>query len=168
MLGQSNDQLTSLVSLIIIFVINGSILYYLKHINQQGCNCTIDWRYKYITMYAVALMSFNVYIFLSNPSYNCHSTAIIYTMLFLGNLVYFYALYTYIEQLDKENCICATEKNKTIHNILYYYRYVFVLYVILSILLIFKAFKFAACINYVSSKAFEKVKKGKKLKKNHK
>lgn len=155
---------SSLISLISILIINGSILYYLKQLNKENCNCTIDWRYQYLTVYAVALMTLNVIIFFYKPDFNCSSTATLYTLLFLGNIIYFYALYTYIEQLDKEKCLCAIEKNPTLHTILYYYRYVFFLYVILSILLIFKAFKMASCIKYVmeSNAKGKKSGKGKK------
>lgn len=136
----------NILTLLAFIAINGPILYYFKYIEQSKCGCTQDWRIKYITMFLSFWIVFNILYFLIQPKMCDGANVILHTVLFLSNIVYFYGLYTYIKQLDDEKCKCAIEDNKTLHNILYYYRYLFVIYIMMTISLIMVSFNFAVIL----------------------
>ena len=56
--------------------------------------------------------------------------------LLLGGTVNLYALYTYIEDLNKTNCTCAVTELKYVNTFLYYWRYIMVASYVLAILLV--------------------------------
>ena len=90
----------------------------------------------------------------------------------LFNIAYVYAVYTLIDELERPRCACAVEDNKHLHNVLYYYRYVMLLSILGSfiilvssirvLLIIGDAYNSNQSIKFSNKKGKMIVKRGKK------
>ena len=58
---------------------------------------------------------------------------IINNILMFAGLISLWCLYTYVGDLDKTQCKCAVEKQKSMHYFLYLWRYVPVILIILTL-----------------------------------
>ena len=137
----------NLFQLVLLLLINGTIFYYVNYLEKKDCNCVIDWRQKYIKYYTIIVIIVNILFILLNNRIHFMIKSSLLGLLLIAGLIFFYCLFTYVDQLDKENCACAVNDNKTIHTILYYYRYLFYLQIFMVILLIISSVNFSVIIN---------------------
>ena len=87
------------------------ILLYLYKLEESDCECLInwklDWRHSYIKNFTIVLICINILKILMSKLRNNKMLKLILLVLDLINL---YAFFTYINDLNKNNCKCATEK----------------------------------------------------------
>ena len=100
------------IVLIITFIIWQSlILLYLYKLEESDCKCIIDWKIdwrhsyiKYFTIYCICVNILKLLIF------QLRNNKLLMSVLYVLDLIYLYAFFTYINDLNKNNCNCATEK----------------------------------------------------------
>lgn len=147
-----NKVIINLFQLLVLLLVNGSIFFYVNYLEKEHCDCIIDWRQKYIKYYVIAVIIINILLILLNNRLNIIVKSNILGFLLIASVVFFYSLFTYVGQLDKENCACAVKDNKNIHNILYYYRYLFYLQIAMVVLLILSSINFSTIIDDMAKK----------------
>jgi len=139
-------------------------LYYILEIEKEDCNCINDWRLKYIKMYNGGLILVNVgLLLLDKISINLKSY--ILSIFMILNVIHVYAVYTLIDELEKQRCACAVEDNTHLHNVLYYYRYVMLLSIIGSFLILVSSIRLLLIIGdaYNSKQSIKFSNKGNKM-----
>ena len=161
------NQLSCILSIGISLI----FLYYIFEIEREDCNCIFDWRLKFIKSYNAGLIFVNL-ILLSLDKISINLKSYILSILMVLNVIHVYAVYTLIEELEEQRCACAVEDNKNLHNILYYYRYVMLLSIIGSflilvssiriLLIIGDAYNDGKSINFLRKKGKLVVKRSKK------
>ena len=129
-------SIENIISLLCLLIINGAILYYVTYLEQDKCNCFIDWRHKYLKFYCVAIIVINFGIVLFSESIALLLKSVLIGIIIVASLIFYYSLMTYTHKLDKDKCECATKDMKDLHTFLYYYSYLFYVQVALTILLI--------------------------------
>jgi hypothetical protein len=127
-------------------VVAGLIYYYVVQLEQTKCECSKNWRRDYIKYYNFIMM---IYILInlfggggstsktksSSIGKLLSNTSVLSVILFLS-IVEIYALFTYIRDLRRNDCICATETQNDIYIFLKYYSILRILGVIFAFLMI--------------------------------
>ena len=115
----SNNNIISFMSYLIIIYINLLIIYYLSNLEHNYCDCIRDWRHNYIESITVfSLIGITLLSYINFKS-------IIGIILFLLHIIYVYAFYTYIRDLNNTKCECAVDKQEKLHKFLNVLRYIF-------------------------------------------
>ena len=134
----NTTTLTTLITIIPVL-----ILVYIYYLESEKCKCVMDWRHNYIKYYLLASLIASIIseaLHLDMAKYlsaqNSTTVVLISSPILITIIVYFYAMFTYIGDLDKTQCQCAVHDMKYMHNILYYVRY----------LMLFGAFFFTAIV----------------------
>ena len=137
--GMANENKKSLASRISSFlftlVLNGSILYYLYNLEDADCNCIRDWRHNFIKAMCLVVIFLS---FVGLIGFNLKSTrfmflALIYLILIVINI---YALFTYVGDLNDTQCACAVKKQPNLNSIMNALRWLYVIIIGLSLLVI--------------------------------
>lgn len=103
-------------------------LIYVYKLENPECKCTVDWRntfIKYWTVLSILLAFLNGSVIRS---------PILAFILVIMNAINVYALFTYVGDINAQQCKCATENMRYINDILYYWRYVMVIGVVISLI----------------------------------
>ena len=107
---EKNNKITILV-LIAFIIWQSLILLYLYKLEESDCKCPInwklDWRHSYIKNFTIFCICVNILKLLISQLRN---NKLLMLVLFVLDLIYLYAFFTYIHDLNKNNCNCATEK----------------------------------------------------------
>ena len=125
------------VALLFTVIINGSLIYYLNYLEEEKCNCDINWEHHYIKYFAV-LIIFNsiitIYYYKSIIKYDNNKDINLFKIiLVVTSILYAYLLFKYFGKVDNKKEItsdchkCMTTDLKTINLFFYYYRYVYLL-----------------------------------------
>lgn len=118
-----------------IIILDVLILYYLHNLEDDDCVCAInwktDWRHNYIKYFTITLICANILKLLSGFRNN-----IVSGILFILSLVNIYAFFTYVNDINTNKCVCATEKQKTLNWFMYLYAYLRVIFIILGIFML--------------------------------
>ena len=98
--------------MIIIFItLQLLTLLYLYKLEDSECECLInwklDWRHSYIKYFTIVLICFNILRLLIWQS---PINMLLNLVLGVLDLINLYAFFTYINDLNKNKCKCATEK----------------------------------------------------------
>jgi SNF family Na+-dependent transporter len=125
---------------IISTIVNIFIIYYLINLEHNHCNCIRDWRHNYIKYTAIFSLFIDLLLLLNTEINNISG------ILILLQIIYVYAFYTYIRDLDNTKCECAVVKQEKLHNFLNVWRYLIVilpiaLLLILAIYFLYKYYK---------------------------
>ncbi len=92
-------------------ILQSLILLYLYKLEESDCKCIIDWkndwRHSYIKNFTIVLIGINILKLLMSSLRN---NKMLDSVLFVLDLINLYAFFTYINDLNKNNCNCATEK----------------------------------------------------------
>jgi hypothetical protein len=106
------------------------ILVYIYYLESEKCKCVMDWRHNYIKYYLLAMIIYSIISEALHLDINKYvkdqkftAVVLITSPILITISVYFYAMFTYIGDLDKTQCQCAVHDMKYMHNILYYVRY---------------------------------------------
>lgn len=127
-------------------IVNFTILVYLKKIDD--CECELGERHKVLKglviynivapfVLSIILILFSV-LFKNQPNLGKLFVALIFVTVFVVGIYYAYALYKYIDDLDKSDCKCLKQPGLAgLHNFLLIWRNVVVLmYVVLSVVIL--------------------------------
>ena len=100
-------------------VVQLSILYYLYNLEGSECICKNnwrnDWRHKYIKTFAISMIC--VYTLILLFSSIQHNEFIVMIIGIFG-FINFYALFTYVNDLNNNKCNCAVEKQYYLNTII--------------------------------------------------
>lgn len=117
------NENTTLVSNILVFSLQLSILYYLKSIQGAACNCLQDWRGTIIMLTSVISASFSI-LNIAMPGYTATLPVMLMMLLLVLQIVNAYSLFTYVGDINSTNCACAVKKHPLLNNFMWYYRFV--------------------------------------------
>ncbi len=106
---------------IISTIVNIFIIYYLINLEHNQCDCIRDWRHNYIKYTAIFSLVIDLLLLLNTKISNISG------ILFLLQIIYVYAFYTYIRDLDNTKCECAVVKQEKLHKFLNVWRYLMVI-----------------------------------------
>ena len=113
--------------MILSFAIPCMILYYVYKLEDPSCACTMDWRnpfIKYWTLISLVILAINI-AFGTNP--------ILLFITAIMNGISVYALFTYVGDINAKQCKCATDNMPFINDFLYYWRFVMIFSVFLTL-----------------------------------
>jgi hypothetical protein len=131
---------TIIVVNILLIVINAVIIYYMFEVTKSECNCTKDWRELYVKIFSGILIIISM-IKLYLHRHNIFHILLKYIII-IGTGVNIYALFTYLGDLNKQNCKCAVENNEIINDFLMIWRWViavtYALMILISLLIMLK------------------------------
>lgn len=124
------------VALLCIFIIWGFlILYYLNNLEDDDCVCAInwktDWRHNYIKYFTITLICVNIL-----RLFGQFRNTTVAGILFILSLVDLYAFFTYVNDINKNKCVCATEKQKTLNWFMNLYAYFRVVGIIIGMFML--------------------------------
>lgn len=96
------------------------ILYYVNHLEKIGCECAVDSRRHFITVYLWIALIYAVFSMVLLPAKD-HIVDVVYMitvpiMFFLG-LTYLYMAWTYVDRLRVEKCACSESIARTVWQI---------------------------------------------------
>jgi len=125
---------------IISTIVNIFIIYYLINLEHNHCDCIRDWRHNYIKYTAIFSLFIDLLLLLNTNISNISG------IMFSLQIIYVYAFYTYIRDLDNTKCDCAVVKQEKLHKFLNVWRYLIVilpiaLLLILAIYFLYKYYK---------------------------
>ena len=128
--------------LVWILALNSVIIYYTYYLEQKHCNCVKDYRHDYVKYFAMLNIVYPIlYIIFNKILLMVFNPVIVNVLLHVVKLTYIlgvggyvYSLFTYVEDLNKTKCECATKEMKKLNKFLYYWRYVMVIGVSITIL----------------------------------
>ena len=111
------------------------ILLYLYKLEESDCKCIIDWkldwRHSYIKNFTIVLIGINILKLLMSSLRN---NKMLSSVLIVLDLINLYAFFTYINDLNKNNCNCATEKQYVLNMLLRVFVWVRVILIFLAII----------------------------------
>ena len=154
----------NLFSLVLSSLVAVVFIYYITEIEKEHCNCVNDWRNRFIKSYNIGLIVLYLYLMIAGPV-SINFKAYMLSVLMIFNVVNVYAVFTLIDELEKQKCACAVEENKHLHNILYYYRYVMLLAIVMSFIILVNSIRTLLVIGdaYKDGKSIKFSTKGKKM-----
>lgn len=110
------------------------ILYYIYYLEQEKCKCVMTWHHNYIKyILFITAFIFVIAIIIDKSdnqmisilkNYNLFDLVFIVTIILI--VIWCYAFYTYVGNIDKSNCNCIRNNIKLLHNIMYYTRYIII------------------------------------------
>uniref|UniRef100_A0A6C0HL44 Uncharacterized protein n=1 Tax=viral metagenome TaxID=1070528 RepID=A0A6C0HL44_9ZZZZ len=109
------------------------IILYLINLENEACNCVMDWRHNYLKYFSCALVILGI-IGLFTDINKSAIAFLIKLLLCVGSIVNIYCLFTYIGDLDVTNCSCARDKQRTMHYFLYIWRWVLVISLVVGVI----------------------------------
>lgn len=136
------------VALLFTTIINGSLIYYLNYLEEENCNCDINWEHHYIKYFAILIIInsiITIYYYKSIIKHDNNKDMDLFKMiLVITSILYAYLLFKYFGKVNNkketsEECNkCATKDLKSINIFFYYYRYLYLLLLIVfPIIIIF-------------------------------
>jgi hypothetical protein len=152
------------ISFVLSIIVASVFIYYITEIEKDHCNCVNDWRNRFIKSYNIGLIVLNLYLMVAGPvSINFKSYML--SILMILNVVNVYAVFTLVDELEKQRCACAVEENKHLHNVLYYYRYVMLLAIVMSFIILVNSIRTLLVIGdaYKEGKSVKFTTKGNKM-----
>jgi hypothetical protein len=127
---------------ITLIIYNSLVIYYLYNLEDESCketNCSRDWRHNTIKLFSIITiltMFISLIYFNSDLLYYKFKYNIIYiifsTFIYILSIINLYALFTYIYDINKNNCKCATEKQPILNLLLIERSYVSVFVFIIN------------------------------------
>ena len=105
-----------------LIVINAVIIYYMFEVTKSGCDCTKDWRQLYIKICSSALIIISM-IKIYSHSNNIFSM-LLNIIIVLATGINVYSLFTYVGDLNEQNCKCAVENQNSINDFLKVWRWI--------------------------------------------
>jgi hypothetical protein len=98
-----------MVAFVVSIMANAYILYHLYKLEQDGCQCAINWRRTFII--AILLLNFGLLAFSLlhvNPPHILHILA------FVGSIANVVIMLQYVNLLEEESCKCSDPMSRTI------------------------------------------------------
>jgi len=127
------------IMVLLSLALQSTIIYYLINLEDASCKCVMDWRHNFIKVMCVL----SIIMGFANLITDAHLTSGIFMgIIIILGIIEYYALYTYIGDLNSEvsPCACAVDKQPKINKFMKFYRYVLGfflgLYVIFGVLFV--------------------------------
>ena len=105
-----------------------AILYYLYNLEDATCNCIRDWRHNFIKVMCILSIVLLTVPFIKQLL--IVQVSRIYLIYLLLNILNTYVIYTYIDDLNTTQCICAVSNQPKLNKMMTYYIY-FIKFIIL-------------------------------------
>jgi len=133
---------------LVTLAINIAIIYYVLGLEKDKCKCVRDWRHDYIKYYTgvmifitvVRLLGGNISIYTNGPDSIQRIVATVAMLVAIAIVaavgVQIYAIFTYVGDLNKTKCICATDDMRTLNRAMLVLRWVYVIGAVLTTLLL--------------------------------
>jgi hypothetical protein len=152
------------ISFLLSILVAAVFIYYITEIEKEHCNCVNDWRNIFIKSYNIGLIVLYICLIVAEPV-NINFKSYILSILMIFNVVNVYAVFTLVDELEKQRCVCAVEENKHLHKVLYYYRYVMLLSIVMSFIILVNSIKTLLVIGdvYKDVKSVKFTTKGNKM-----
>ncbi len=123
---------------LVTLAINIAVIYYVLGLEKDKCKCVRDWRHDYIKYYTgvmifitvVRLLGGRIAIYTSGPD-RIHSIIAAVAMVVAVAMVaavgaQIYAVFTYVGDLNKTKCLCATEDMRTLNRAMLVLRWFYI------------------------------------------
>jgi cation transport ATPase len=123
---------------LVTLAINIAIIYYVLGLEKDKCKCVRDWRHDYIKYYTgvmifitvVRLLGGNISVYTSGPD-RIHSIVAAIAMVVALAMtaavgVQIYSIFTYVGDLNKTKCTCATEDMRTLNRAMLVLRWFYI------------------------------------------
>ena len=102
------------------------LLYYLYNLEDDTCNCSIDWRHTYLKVISCIMITcaslILIMLYIKN-TIQIFTMIILVSIFILLSLVNWPIFGSYIKYLDDIKCNCSITKLKSLHDFFYNYRY---------------------------------------------
>ena len=109
------------LSIIISITINYIFLNYIEKLDRISCNCSKNWKSKFIRVYSSILIVFQTFILIIDKDTIISLINTLFPFYFITQilgLVYIYSLYTYSNELITLKCDCSERWER---ELMYYY-----------------------------------------------
>jgi hypothetical protein len=128
-----NVSFVVFLTILISISINYIFLNYVDNLERIGCECSQNWKSKYIKFYSTYLIVMQTFIIISDVNTLLKLIKTILPLYFisqLAGLLYIYSLYQYSSSLKELQCKCS---NKWERELMYYYSII----ILITLLIIF-------------------------------
>lgn len=96
-------------------ILAGLLFYYVYSLEQEKCDCSIDWRRQYIYYFTIGIF---IYILLAFIIPSLRTNFLMANLLAIAAGFNLYCVYTYVRDLEVSNCVCAVRDHFYIHDFL--------------------------------------------------
>jgi hypothetical protein len=132
--AQSGSTFGTLVTL----AINIAVIYYVLGLEKDKCKCVRDWRHDYIKYYTGVMTALNVITLFTGAKLSVITrgpagSQLVFIVAMLVALamvsavgVQIYSIFTYVGDLNKTKCLCATEDMRTLNRAMLVLRWFYV------------------------------------------
>jgi len=132
--AQSGSTFGTLVTL----AINIAIIYYVLGLEKDKCKCVRDWRHDYIKYYTTVMLTFSIITLFTGVKISVYThgtggSGLVLAVAMLVALamlvavgVQIYSIFTYVGDLNKTKCICATDDMRTLNRAMLVLRWFYV------------------------------------------
>jgi hypothetical protein len=145
----SNISIASRIFAILIsFLWNGLILYYITNLEDASCECILDWRHEFIkkVAYLNIIISF-LPIIMTYINVNEIITILFGLFIIIINAINIYEFFTYIGDLNSSQCKCAVINQPLLNAFYNDKRYYILILYILGIITIITEINLSISIN---------------------
>lgn len=132
--AQSGSTFGSLVTL----AINIAVISYVFGLEKDKCKCVRDWRHDYIKYYTGVMIALNLITLFTGAKLSVitqgpvGSQLVVVVAMFIALAmvaavgVQIYSIFTYVGDLNKTKCLCATEDMRTLNRTMLVLRWVYI------------------------------------------
>lgn len=123
---------------LVTLAINIAIIYYIIGLEKDKCKCVRDWRHDYIKYYTAVMITLNVLGLVGGVKLSISTNgpdgsqivfivAIVVALAMLAAVgVQIYSIFTYVGDLNKTKCTCATEDMRSLNRAMLVLRWFYV------------------------------------------
>jgi hypothetical protein len=123
---------------LVTLAINIAIIYYVLGLEKDKCRCVRDWRHDYIKYYTGVMIALNVITLFTGAKLLVNTqgptgSQLVFIVAMLVALamvaavgVQIYSIFTYVGDLNKTKCTCATEDMRTLNRAMLVLRWFYV------------------------------------------
>ncbi len=131
---QNGSTFGSLVTL----AINAAIIYYVLGLEKEKCKCVRDWRHDYIKYYTGVMIVLNLITLFTGAKLSVMTrgpagsqlvaaVAMLVALAMVAAVgVQIYSIFTYVGDLNKTKCTCATDDMRTLNRAMLVLRWFYV------------------------------------------
>lgn len=129
----------SIFRTLVTLAINIAIIYYILGLEKDKCKCVRDWRHDYIKYYTAVVIAINVLFLVSDFKLRIFISGLAGNSIFFKVIVVIglailtaigvqiYSIFTYVGDLNKTKCTCATEDMRTLNRVMLVLRWFYII-----------------------------------------
>ncbi len=135
---KTQSQSGSTFGFLVTLAINIAIIYYVLGLEKDMCKCVRDWRHDYIKYYTGVMIILNIITLFTGVTLSVNTrgpagSQLVFAVTIIVALaitsavgVQIYSIFTYVGDLNKTKCICATEDMRTLNRAMLVLRWFYV------------------------------------------